>query len=148
MQSRNIKNIPDTVSIRCKDIYKFEQVKHYQDSLEQQHLYVLDSIKYRLKHDAKIIIKKGLQYDMGINPNEMFAIDTLGTYFSALHVSGDFGFLKTENGAMNSNDGILIFVDSGIAKQKKTIEKTFDISLNKGWHLRNKGNSYYIDKKR
>jgi hypothetical protein len=65
-----------------------------------------------------------------------------------LHVAGDFGFLKTENGAMNSNDGILIFVDRGIAKQKKTIEKTFDISLNKGWRLRNKGNSYYIDKKR
>ncbi|MDR1180658.1 MAG: hypothetical protein LBL13_01580 [Bacteroidales bacterium] len=132
MQSRNIKTIPDTVSIRCKDIYNFEQVKHYQDSLEQHHLYVLDSIKYRLKHGAKIMIKSEQYTNIGIGLDGMFAIDTLGTYFSLLQVIGDFGWLKTEHGAMHNDDGILIFIDNSISKRKKTIEKAFDISFNKG----------------
>jgi hypothetical protein len=150
MQSRNIKNIPDTVSALCKNKYNFEQVKHNEDSIEQQQQHLLDSIRYQLTYGAKIIIenKKDKGIEIGFNPNEMFAIDTLGTYFSLLHVSGDFGFLKTENGAVTQSESILIFIDKNTVMRKKIIKKTFDISLKKGWCMKKKGNSYYIGKKK
>jgi hypothetical protein len=147
MQSRNIKNIPDTVSMLCKNKYNFEQVKRYEDSIEQQQEYLLDSIKYRLTNGAKIVIaSKNLEYSF--NPNEMFAIDALGIYFSLLHLNGDFGSLNTENGAVMQSNNIVVFIDKNSAMRKKRIKKTFDISLNKGWVMRKKGNDYYIYKKR
>jgi hypothetical protein len=146
IQSRKIIAIPDTIPPFCKDKYNFEQVKYYEDSIEQQRLYLLDSIKYQLTDGAKIIIKDE-QSVIGFNPNEMFAIDTLGTYFSLLEISGDFGFLKTEKGAILQNNVILVFIDKHVAGNKKTVKETFGITLNKGWRMKKRDNAYYINKR-
>jgi hypothetical protein len=66
--------------------------------------------KYQLTHGVKVIVKRK-DVEIGFNPNEMFAIDTLCTYFSLLYISGDFGFLKPEKGAILQNDVVLFFID-------------------------------------
>ncbi|MDR1878663.1 MAG: hypothetical protein LBQ64_03775 [Bacteroidales bacterium] len=148
MQSRNITDIPDIIPKEYKEKYNFEQVVHHEDSVAEYRQYLFDSIANKFTKEPLIVVEWNKDVHIGFNPNQMFSMDSLGTYYSLMHISGDFGTMQTEKGVLMQNDYLFVFVDKDLDTGKNSIRQTFKIVLNKGWFLVKQNAHYFIVKKK
>ena len=135
--SMNITTIPDSLPSSVLEKYDYEAIVHKEDSIEKDKIAFVERIKKQLRESKKLIIPlEGVNF--GFNPYDVYSIDTIGTYYPYISVSGNFGQIYSNMGGIISNDIILFWDDN-------TQNGKYKISLNNGWSIKKKEGVYFLE---
>jgi hypothetical protein len=94
-------------------------------------------IKQQFQESEKLIIAFEDGISFGFNTSEVYLIDSIGTYYPFISVSGDFGQIYSQAGGILSKDIILFWNDN-------FDNEMYKVSLNDGWSIKKKDGIYVL----
>ncbi len=138
---RNITDLPDSLSLFTLSKYNFNTIVLEEDSIEKSKMEFNNQIKQKFQKGSilNIPVEEGISF--GFNSYEVYSIDSIGTYYPYISVSGNFGQIQSDLGGIITSTNIILFWDENFLKEK------YKILLNDDWFILKELGVFYLKPK-